>query len=282
MTLQHHIALGPEHLAGNGRFGRYVFLPGDPARAEKISRLFTDVIIMPNSRGLTSYRGSIRAGGGTVDVLAISTGMGPSSVEIVVHELLVCGARRFVRVGSAGSTNSRVKPGHVVIATAAVRDEDVSDRWAPREFPAVSHPDAVAAMTAGAVRAGLASETFRGICHSKSSLYAREFGEGPDTKSNREYVERLGRCGVIASEMDASTLFILAATSSPVVAPLSDDAASDQCQAAAVLAVFGSSDAGMSFDPGIAALAEERAIRIAVEGVGAWWERDHAGNQTHP
>ena len=45
----------------------------------------------------------------------------------------------------------------------AVRDESTSDRWTPREFPAVSRPDAVAAMRAGGAAA--AGDTFVGLCH---------------------------------------------------------------------------------------------------------------------
>ena len=48
--------------------------------------------------------------------------------------------------------------------------------------------------------------------HSKDSLYGREFAEeGPLLKQNREYMQTLRDAGVLASEMEASMLFTLAA-----------------------------------------------------------------------
>jgi hypothetical protein len=41
-----------------------------------------------------------------------------------------------------------------------------------------------------------------------------------------------------------------------------------------VLAVYATDDSRMEFDADRARLADERAIRVAIEGVRAWAERD--------
>lgn len=274
--MQHHLRLESAHLAGNDGLGRYVFLPGDPSRAARIAQYFAALEVRESPRGFTAHLGSLAAAGGgpPVDVLAISTGVGSPSAEIVVHELIAAGARRLLRVGSCGTMASRPRPGQVVLVTGAVRDEATTAHYAPPEYPALAHPDALAAMAEGARRAGLAAETFRGLCHSKASLYAREFGRGPAGARNLEYVAWLRRCGVAATEMETSTLLVLAATATPVLFPLDTRPGPAQCQAAAVLAVYGTDDSQMEFDAADARLADERAIRVAIEGVRAWAERD--------
>lgn len=262
----YHIGLTPEHLAGNQGLGRYVFLPGDRSRAERIASRFVGHQIIENPRGHTAHLGYLRGDGRRpVQVLAISSGMGPASVEIVLHELHVLGARRVVRVGSSGAVSPHVPPGSVVVATGAVRDESTSDRWTPREYPAVSHPEAVAALCAGARANGLAEHTYAGLVHSKDSLFAREMSVGPQRVENDRYLETLRDAGVLATEMEASILFVMASVAGRAV-PLS--ARSNALQTGAVLAVYGEvgSDATR--------LAEQRAIDVAVSGVHAWWEHD--------
>ena len=283
MSMQHHVRLGPDELAGNGELGRYVFLPGDPSRAGRIAERFEDARALPNPRGLDAWTGRLPGADGdeAIDVLAVASGIGAGSAEVVVHELLACGARRLLRVGSCGSMTARIQPGQVVVAVGAVRDEAATGHYAPPEYPAVAHPDVVAAMSEGARRAGLAGETFRGLCHSKASLFAREFGHGPAAERNRRYCDELARAGVVASEMEASTLFVLAATAAPWGGPI-DGGWAGECQAGAVLAVFGTDQSDMKVDPELVRLAEERAITVAVEGTRVWAGRDRRSRGWRP
>ena len=281
MTLQHHILLAPEHLEGNGGLGRYVLIPGDPGRAERIAAGLVDVERRANPRGHDAHLGRFEppgaeTGSEAIDVLVIASGMGSGSTEIIVQELLACGARRLLRVGSCGTMTPAIVAGQVVIATGAVRDERTSHHYAPPEFPAVAHPLAVAALAAGARRAGLAADTFLGLCHSKASFYAREFGVGPAGEANLEYDAWLKRCGVVASEMEASTLFVQAAAASGPPPPLAGGGNHGECQAGAVMAVFATDQPDRAFDPEPARLAERRTIRVALAGVAAWAEQDRA------
>jgi uridine phosphorylase len=277
MTVGHHIRLGADHLAGNRGLGRYVLLPGDPARAARIASHFADVQVVDSPRGLTAHLGTLQAGCGSVDVLTLPSGMGSPSAEVVLHELLTAGARRILRVGSCGSMRSELSPGQLVIATGAVRDDGTTDHYAPREYPALAHPRAVAALIEGARRAGLESETFQGICHAKASLYAREFGLGPAGEANLAYTAWLRRCGVLASEMETAALFVLSSTFAPRAYALAERG-DHEPQAGAVLAVFASDDSHMQFDMDVAHRAESRAIDVALEAVRAWAERDLAAS----
>ncbi|MDH3253734.1 MAG: nucleoside phosphorylase [Acidobacteriota bacterium] len=269
-TPAHHLHIGSDEVDGNDGLGRYVLLPGDPSRAEKIAEHFQDRSTLGNPRGHTVELGTLRsAEGRAIDVMAVASGIGSASVEVVVSELLSCGARRLLRVGSCGTMVPEIVPGQLVIATGAVRDERTSRHYAPLEYPAVAHPDGVRALAEGARLSGLENDTFLGICHSKASLYGREFGRGPAGAANLEYTAWLRRCGVIATEMETSALLVLAATHSPTARSLASSGSTD-CRAAAVFAVFGTDDCSMTFDADLAGIAEERAIRVALAGVGVW------------
>lgn len=273
--LQHHILLGPEHLAGNGGLGRYVFLPGDRSRAAAIASDFEDHEIVDNPRGLTAHLGRIAIDGATVDALSISSGMGTASTEIVLHELIAAGARRIVRVGSCGALDPNLRPGQVAILSGAVRDELASRHIAPVEFPAVSHPVAVQSMVLGARAAGLGAEAFLGIGHTKASLYAREFGHGPRGAENRAYGHLLSRCGAIASDMEAAMLFIRAsAASAGSASTVGAGNAAVPVQAACVLGVYGGDDSDMQLDPALCRLADQRAIAVTRLGIMAWARAD--------
>jgi uridine phosphorylase len=274
MNKAHHIQITSEDVAGNGGLGRYVLLPGDPSRAEKIAGHFTDHRIVGNSRGHAVHIGTLAGtpageSGSAIDVMTVATGIGGASVEVVVSELIDSGARRLMRVGSCGSMVPEITPGQVVIATGAVRDEETSRHYAPVEYPALPHPEGLRALAEGARLTGLKEETFFGICHSKASLYGREFGRGPATEANTAYTDWIRRAGVIASEMEASALFVLASTHEPKAVPLSSHG-DPVCRAAAVFGVFGTDDCNMVVDPEHVALAEGRVIQIALAAVGAW------------
>jgi uridine phosphorylase len=262
VTLQHHLRLGPDELAGNSGLGRYVFLPVDPSRAGRIAERFEDARAIDNPRGLDAWTGRLASGGTEepIDVLAVASGIGAGSTEVVVHELLTCGARRLLRVGSCGSMTDRIQPGQVVLAVGAVRDEAASSHYAPPEYPALAHPDVLAAMSEGARRAGLA-------------------GHGPAAERNRRYHGELARAGVVASEMEASTLFVVASTAGPWCGPIGGNW-NEECQAGAVLAVFGTDQSNMKLDPEIPRLAEQRAISIAIEGTRVWARRDRGAGST--
>jgi uridine phosphorylase len=262
----HHLTASAEQIDGNDGIGRYVLLPGSDGRAEKISELLHDRTVVPSPRRHTVYTGWIEAegtGAGRLDLAVVATGMGCPSVDIIVHELIMLGARRFLRVGTSGSMQPRrIRAGDLVVATAAVRDEHTSRCWVPAEFPAVASPDMVRAARHAVARLGLEARTHLGIVHSKDSLVARELGEGPLGEEGRRYMEVLRAAGVAASEMEAAHLFIRTSLLDHELSA-AGEGPRYRAHAGAILAVIGDDQAFA--DASIARRAETAAIELGLE-----------------
>lgn len=204
-----HINANVEDFEGNQGHGRYIFLPGSDGRAKQISERFSNVTIKEHSRRHNLYKGTIERDGQKIDVASISSGMGTPSLDIICNELLHLGARRFLRVGTAGLVQpAYMKPGDLVIGTGSVRDDGASKTYVPPEFPAIASLEMINA----ALRASkkVKNTVHAGILHSKDSLFAREFGQGTMSQENKRYMEILKDAGVVASEMESAMLFILA------------------------------------------------------------------------
>jgi uridine phosphorylase len=262
--MSHHLQIRPEDVAGNGGRGRFFLLPGSPGRARRIADHFSDLVVRENTRRHDVYLGTIEDGGVKVDVATVGTGMGCPSIGIVVTELLQIGARRLLRVGTAGSLQpDQVRLGDLVIASAAVRDEGTSDAFAPRDVPAVAHPDWIAALTSAAHLRGEAAQTYLGVVHTKDSMYGREFPDGPLSEQNASYMAMLRKLGVVATEMESSHLFILAAIHGANLAPLAECSASPTAvKAGAVYAIVGTEEGFAPAD--LAHAVEDRAIQVSV------------------
>ncbi len=206
----HHISATPQDLAGNQGRGRYVFLPGSDGRAKEIAGSFKDLHVCPSARAHNLYLGTLDSPHGPVDVASVASGMGTPSLDIIVNELILLGARVILRVGTAGSLQvPHINVGDLVVATGAVRDEGASKNYAPPEFPALACLNLVEASRRASQIASHAGNVHWGVVHSKDSLFAREFKVGPDPESHERYMNHLKALGTMASEMEASHLFIL-------------------------------------------------------------------------
>lgn len=262
MRLAHHLELEPEHLVGNQGIGRYVLLPGSAGRVRRIASRLEAVEVIENRRRLDVHLGTLAHEGGGIDVAVLPTGMGCPSVDIVANELIALGARRLLRVGTAGGLQPQIAIGDLVIATGAVRDQSTSDVYAPRGFPAVADPWMVGALCRASEQLGLAERVHCGLLHTKDSFYGREFGKGPDAERNHAYMARLAGLGVLATEMEAAHLFVLsAALSEGPTTVARQQQATTAIRAGAVVAVIGTPEHG------IAALAEEEAAEERLVGL---------------
>ncbi len=196
---QYHIQVA------KGEVGRYVILPGDPKRCEKIARYFDDPVFVADNREYVTYTGTLDG----VKVSVTSTGIGGPSAAIAMEELYRCGADTFLRIGTCGGMQTRVKSGDVVIATGAIRMEGTSREYAPMEFPAVADIDIINAMAAAAKEKGCPFHT--GVVQCKDSFYGQH---EPETKPvGYELMnkwEAWKRLGCLASEMESAALFIVA------------------------------------------------------------------------
>ena len=188
---------------------RTFILPGSSGRSEYIAKHFLDLPtlkINPSSRGHTVYLGTIRDT--NIDIGVVSTGMGCPSVDIIVNELVALGVKKMVRVGTCGSLNIEKAPlGSIVIATGAVRDETTSSNYVPLNVPAIADFEWNQQLSKTAHRMKLSYSM--GIVHTKDSLFAREYKLGPLANQSGDYMKVLESSGVLASEMEASHLFVL-------------------------------------------------------------------------
>lgn len=207
--MPHHINATEEDLAGNNGVGRYIFLPGSDGRAKEIAQYFDNLTVKLHSRGHNLYLGTMTCEEKSIDVATIASGMGCPSMEIILHELFQLGGKRFLRVGTAGSLQPNlVKLGNIVNVQASVRDEHTTTDYVPVGVPAVASVECTLAISLAAQKLGFSDQLHTGTVHCKSSLYAREFGTGPKSARNKAYINLLKQCGVLATEMETSALFI--------------------------------------------------------------------------
>ena len=197
----------PYHIdAEVGLIGRYCLVPGDPDRCEKIARYLDDAHHVSMRREYNIWNGKLL--GETVTVC--STGIGGPSTAIAVEELFACGADTFIRIGTCGGISLDVKSGDAVIANGAVRQDGTSHEYAPPEFPAVPNTDVLFALTKAAKNLSLPYHT--GVVQSKDSFYGQHSPKRmPTSSALLEKWEAWKRLGVLASEMEASTLFTVSA-----------------------------------------------------------------------
>jgi uridine phosphorylase len=195
---QHHIQLK------RGDVGRYVLLPGDPGRCEKIASFFDQPQLMSCNREYKTYTGMLLG----EKVSVTSTGIGNPSAAIAIEELVALGADTFIRVGTSGGMQPHLKAGDLGIIWGAIRDEGTTRHYMPVEFPAVADLEVVTALQEAARKLELRSHT--GISHSKDSFYGQHQPERMPIASHlieRWHTWRAG--GAICAEMETATLFVL-------------------------------------------------------------------------
>lgn len=189
-----------------GDVGRYVILPGDPGRCEKIAALFDDAHFVSQNREYTIYTGTLLG----EKVSVCSTGIGGPSASIAMEELHNIGADTFIRVGTCGGIDLDVRSGDVVIATGAVRFEHTSREYAPIEYPAVANFEVNHRVGAGGQNVGQAHAGGRGAVQ---GLLLRSAFPGPACPVSYELLnkwEAWKRLHVKASEMESAALFVVA------------------------------------------------------------------------
>lgn len=189
-----------------GDVGRYVILPGDPGRCEKIAALFDNAHFVAQNREYTIYTGTLLG----EKVSVCSTGIGGPSAAIAMEELHNIGADTFIRVGTCGGIDLDVRSGDVVVATGAIRYEHTSLEYAPIEFPAV--PDLELTNCLVEASRALGYPTHAGVVQCKDSFYGQHSPElSPVSWELKQKWESWKRLGVKASEMESAALFVVAA-----------------------------------------------------------------------
>jgi len=172
-----------------------VLLPGDPLRARRIAEEFMEDSVQVNGeRGLLGYTGTFD--GRPVSVQA--TGMGCPTAAIVIEELIQLGARRLVRVGTAGGLQPDLELGELVVAISAVPADGTARTYVGGEPHA---PTAEFGFTHGLIHAAkeLGLKPRVGPIASSDTFY------DPDPERHRRWASR----GILAVEMEAAVLFTI-------------------------------------------------------------------------
>ena len=196
---QYHIGLKAEDI------GKYVILPGDPKRCEKIAAYFENPKKVGDRREFVTYTGFLNG----EKVSVTSTGIGGPSAAIALTELAKLGAHTFVRVGTCGGIDTDVKSGEIVIAQAAIRAEGTSKEYAPIEFPAVADFGVTSALKKASESLGAKSHI--GVVQCKDSFYGQHAPESmPVSYELTNKWEAWKMLGTLASEMESAALFVVA------------------------------------------------------------------------
>jgi len=187
-----------------GDVGRYVLLPGDPARCEKIAEYFTNPHEVAYNREFRTITGTLAG----EKISVVSTGIGNPSAAIAIEELHKVGADTLIRVGTSGGMQPDLIPGDLGIIQASIRDEGTTKHYMPVEFPAVAHLEVLLALREAAQTLGHRAHI--GISHSKDSFYGQmQPGRMPVSEYLLQRWDAWVKGGTLCAEMESATLFTL-------------------------------------------------------------------------
>ena len=189
-----------------GDIGRYVILPGDPARCERIAKYFEEPAFLVSNREYTIWTGKLLG----EPVAVCSTGIGGPSAAIAVEELIECGADTCIRVGTSGGIDHKVRGGDVVIAMSAVRQEGTTREYMPIEYPATADFEVVSSLVQAAQKRGFRHHVR--VIQSKDSFYGECRPQVQPVAAELEQKWNAWKAaGVLTSEMECAAVFVVGA-----------------------------------------------------------------------
>ena len=193
-----------------------MLLPGDPGRALALAQmLLVKPLMFNHHRGLWGYTGPARADG---ELLTIqSTGMGGPSAAIVLTELLALGVRRAIRVGTCGALAPGLSLGELIVARDSISADGTSQALGA-DGRVAADPSLTDALlhAAAAAQAQELLRTPRACRHDRQRRPVLRAHQRAGTGQGREQ----HTADALAIEMEAATLFAVAAAASVHVACL--------------------------------------------------------------
>lgn len=170
---------------------------GDPSRAERVAERLDGAEQVGSFREFVTYAGTHRG----VEVTVSSHGVGAPGAALCFEELHQAGVERIIRAGTCGGLQPDVTDGDLVIATAAIREDGLTDGLVPPAFPAVASIDVVASLRRALDGGGHSAH--EGVVLTKSVFYTHDvLGSS---------LERWARAGAVAVEMECAALFVIGA-----------------------------------------------------------------------
>lgn len=182
-----------------GEIAETVIMAGDPLRAKLMAEKFLENPVQFNQvRGMLGFTGTYK--GKRVSVMG--HGMGMPSIGIYTYELYnFYGVKTIIRVGSAGSIQTDLHVGDLVIAMGACTNSNYVSQY---ELPGSFAPIADFDLARGAAEA---CEKF-GYHYKVGNVVSSDtfYGENPHT-------DKWINMGVLAVEMEIAALYMNAARS---------------------------------------------------------------------
>lgn len=184
--------------AEKGQIAKTVLMPGDPLRAEWAAHKFLENVECVNRvRGMLGFTGTWRGNRVTIQ----GSGMGMPSLSIYANELLKdYGAKTLIRIGSCGGMQKSVGIRDVIVAmTASTLSTPSIGMFREINFAPTANYELL--------RNAVASAERKGVTHHVGGIYSADvfYDERPDLN------EQMTRHGILAVEMEAAELYILAA-----------------------------------------------------------------------
>lgn len=169
-----------------------VLLPGDPARVLRVAEMMDEVREVAYNREFRTITGNYR----DTPITVTSTGIGGASAAIALEELIACGGRAFIRIGSAGACQPEIGIGDLILPQAAVREDGASRMYAPDSYPAAADFQLLSLLEYHCRKAGYPFHV--GLGRSHDSFYVDD---------EQERMAYWNRCGVLGSDMETALLF---------------------------------------------------------------------------
>ena len=174
-----------------------VIVCGDPQRAAKIAGHLQKSSLVSQRREYVVYKGEFAGN----SIVVCSHGVGAPGAAIAFEELISAGAKRIIRIGTCGGLQPDIKPGHLIIACAAVQNTGYGREIAPPGYPAVADPRLTVALHDSA--------TDFGHPHSYGLVLTRDVFYGGVASPGLPDYQVMSQANVLAVEMECAALFMI-------------------------------------------------------------------------
>lgn len=227
-----------------GDVAKRVITVGDPDRAASIAEMLEDMEVVQKNREYWSFKGKYKG----TELMVISHGVGASGAMLAFIGMMKGGAEVVLRVGTCGGLKKEVTAGSLIVATAASREDGVTDMYVPRSFPAIADFGTTQILADHAKTSDL--NVFEGVVVTHGAFY------GGIIPTN---TEQQAESGAIGLEMELAALFVAASMFGK--------------KSAAILSVDGSALAVLQSaedndpDPELLKKTVDESIRIALDTI---------------
>lgn len=184
----------PHILCESKDVSEYVILPGDPARVLRVAELLDSYEEVAYNREFRTIKGYYKG----VPITVTSTGIGGPSASIAIEELISCGAKYLIRIGSGGAVQTGINIGDLIICSAAIREDGTTNMYINPKYPAVA--DIKLTNLIIDVCEELKYKYHCGIVRSHDSFY---------TDDEDKIMEYWNSKNILASDMETSSLFVI-------------------------------------------------------------------------